>query len=89
MGWTKANWIKALPYGLSKEAIEKDLTGEAPTWILSCYGPGRDAPEQLFGGYPREQSTEEIRLHYEKGVAAGKQQEAVRFLPPNPSILGR
>ncbi|KAL2105433.1 hypothetical protein VUR80DRAFT_8383 [Thermomyces stellatus] len=68
----------SLPYGLSKEVIEKDLTTEAPTWILSCYGPGRDAPEQLFGGYPREQSTEEIRLHYEKGVQAGKQQEALQ-----------
>lgn len=85
MGWAKANWRKALPYGLSKEVIEKDLTTEAPTWILSCYGPGRDAPEQLFGGYPREQSTEEIRLHYEKGVQAGKQQEAVHLhLSPPP-----
>ncbi|SPN99204.1 related to NUP42 - nuclear pore protein [Cephalotrichum gorgonifer] len=68
----------SLPYSLSKEAIEKDLTSEAPTWILSCYGPGRDAPEQLFGGFPREQSTDEIRLHYEKGVQAGKQQEAIQ-----------
>ncbi|KEZ38897.1 hypothetical protein SAPIO_CDS10212 [Scedosporium apiospermum] len=66
------------PYSLSKDTIEKDLTSEPPTWILSCYGPGRDAPEQLFGGYPREQSTDEIRLHYEKAVQAGKQQQALQ-----------
>ena len=77
----------ALPYSLSKDTIEKDLREEAPQWILSCYGPGRDAPEQLFGGYPREQSTDEIRLHYEKGVQAGKQQEVVRLSPP-PLFLG-
>ena len=75
-----------LPYSLSKETIEKDLTSEAPTWILSCYGPGRDAPEQLFGGYPREQSTDEIRLHFEKAAQAGKQQEAVRLPKQRESL---
>lgn len=33
-------------------------------WALSAYGPGKDAPRQLFGGYPREQSFEEMRLHH-------------------------
>ncbi|KAK0611328.1 hypothetical protein B0T14DRAFT_325806 [Immersiella caudata] len=60
-----------LPYGLSAEVIQRDLTNELPPWILSCYGPGKDAPEQLFGGPDREQSFEEVRLHYLKGMAAG------------------
>ncbi|EGS22464.1 uncharacterized protein CTHT_0020020 [Thermochaetoides thermophila DSM 1495] len=63
--------------GLSEDAIQKDLTSELPTWILSCYGPGRDAPEQLFGGYPREQSFEEIRLHFYNGLMAGNPQGAL------------
>ncbi|KAM0820262.1 putative C3H1-type domain-containing protein [Seiridium cardinale] len=49
-------------YKITKDAIKIDLVDERPQWILSAYGPGRDAPEQLFGGYPREQSFEEIRL---------------------------
>jgi nucleoporin NUP42 len=53
------------------------LKSEAPQWILSAYAPGRDAPEQLFGGYPREQSFEEMRLHYLTGKAAGTEQQAV------------
>ncbi|KAK3317522.1 hypothetical protein B0T19DRAFT_435134 [Cercophora scortea] len=53
-----------LPYNLNPDTISNDLSTDVPTWILSCYGPGRDAPEQVFGGYPREQSFEEMRLHY-------------------------
>lgn len=49
-------------YKITKDAMKIDLVDERPQWILSAYGPGRDAPEQLFGGYPREQSFEEIRL---------------------------
>ncbi|KAH6654718.1 hypothetical protein BKA67DRAFT_287975 [Truncatella angustata] len=49
-------------YKITKDAIKIDLQDERPSWVLSSYGPGRDAPEQLFGGYPREQSFEEIRL---------------------------
>ncbi|KAH6637136.1 hypothetical protein F5144DRAFT_592093 [Chaetomium tenue] len=59
------------------EAIERDLRNELPGWILSCYGPGRDAPEQLWGGYPREQSVEEIRLHFMMGAMAGNPQGAL------------
>ncbi|KAK0610118.1 hypothetical protein B0T17DRAFT_621390 [Bombardia bombarda] len=66
-----------LPYSLSAEVIERDLRNELPTWILSCYGPGRDAPEQLFGGHPREQSLEEIRLHYMQGAMSGNPQGAL------------
>ncbi|KAI0205900.1 hypothetical protein F4808DRAFT_184466 [Astrocystis sublimbata] len=51
------------PYKVTKDSIKVDLADERPTWILSCYGPGKDAPEQLFGGYPREQSLEEVMLH--------------------------
>ncbi|OIW26718.1 hypothetical protein CONLIGDRAFT_683672 [Coniochaeta ligniaria NRRL 30616] len=65
------------PYNLSKEVIQRDLSEERPAWILSAYGPGRDAPEQLFGGYPREQSPEEIRLHYMQGLMAGNPQAAI------------
>ncbi|CCF37607.1 CCCH zinc finger protein [Colletotrichum higginsianum] len=67
----------ALPYQLSREAIEKDLTSEAPQWILSAYGPGRDAPEQLFGGPMREQSFEEMRLLHLMATAAGNPQQAL------------
>ncbi|KAK4034260.1 hypothetical protein C8A01DRAFT_39268 [Parachaetomium inaequale] len=63
--------------GLTADAIERDLRAELPTWILSCYGPGRDAPEQLWGGYPREQSFEEIRLHFMLGAMAGNPQGAL------------
>ncbi|KAK4101247.1 hypothetical protein N658DRAFT_496543 [Parathielavia hyrcaniae] len=63
--------------GLTVEVIQRDLTSELPTWILSCYGPGRDAPEQLWGGYPREQCFEEIRLHFMAGVTAGNPQGAL------------
>lgn len=33
----------------------------------------------LFGGYPREQSYEEIRLHYMQGELAGNPQGAVSW----------
>lgn len=64
-------------FSLSKETIQKDLAEERPSWLLSAYGPGRDAPEQLWGGYPIEQSFEEIRLHYMMGEASGNAQGAV------------
>ncbi|KAK1993415.1 hypothetical protein LX36DRAFT_643156 [Colletotrichum falcatum] len=72
-----AGFHRALPYQLSKETIEKDLTSEAPQWILSAYGPGRDAPEQLFGGPMREQSFEEMRLLHIMATAAGNPQQAL------------
>lgn len=64
-------------FSLSKDTIQKDLVEERPSWILSAYGPGRDAPEQLWGGYPIEQSFEEIRLHYMMGETSGNAQGAV------------
>ncbi|KAJ0103993.1 hypothetical protein J7T55_009657 [Diaporthe amygdali] len=64
-------------FSLSKDTIQKDLTEERPSWILSAYGPGRDAPEQLWGGYPIEQSFEEMRLHYMMGEASGNAQGAL------------
>ncbi|KAI0436926.1 hypothetical protein F4803DRAFT_556514 [Xylaria telfairii] len=59
-------------FKVTKESIKVDLADERPTWILSCYGPGKEAPEQLFGGYPREQSLEEAMLHIRR--AANPQQ---------------
>ncbi|KAL1847002.1 hypothetical protein Daus18300_014079 [Diaporthe australafricana] len=64
-------------FSLSKDTIQKDLAEERPSWLLSAYGPGRDAPEQLWGGYPIEQSFEEIRLHYMMGEASGNPQGAL------------
>ncbi|KAK3947272.1 hypothetical protein QBC32DRAFT_224561 [Pseudoneurospora amorphoporcata] len=66
-----------LPYSLDADAIQKDLTEELPTWILSAYAPGKQAPEQLFGGEQREQSFEEIRLYYMNGLAAGNPEGAL------------
>ncbi|KAK2595563.1 hypothetical protein QQS21_006737 [Conoideocrella luteorostrata] len=64
-------------YNITTETIEKDLTNEAPQWILSAYAPGRNAPEQLFGGFPREQSFEEMRMHYLTAKASGNEQRAL------------
>ena len=65
------------PFQLEKAAIIVDLSSEKPQWPLSAYGPGRQAPEQLFGGPNREQSFEEMRLKHYMGVAAGNMQGAV------------
>ncbi|KUI66138.1 Nucleoporin AMO1 [Cytospora mali] len=65
------------PFSLHKDTIQKDLAEERPSWLLSAYGPGRDAPEQLWGGYPVEQSFEEMRLHYITGEASGNAQGAL------------
>ncbi|KAI9778168.1 MAG: hypothetical protein M1816_004252 [Peltula sp. TS41687] len=54
-----------------------DLGSSHPQWLLSAYGPGRDAPIQLFGG-EREQSFEEMRLYHYQESAQGRQQEAMR-----------
>jgi nucleoporin NUP42 len=64
-------------YNVTVDTIERDLINEVPHWILSAYAPGRDAPQQLFGGFPREQSFEELRLHYMMGKATGNEQQAV------------
>ncbi|KAM5465092.1 hypothetical protein MauCBS54593_006727 [Microsporum audouinii] len=67
-------------YSLNPADIKSDLTdGQGrPQWIFSAYGPGRNAPIQLFGGPEREQSFEEMRaLHY-AAVAEGKPQEAIQ-----------
>ncbi|TWU78262.1 hypothetical protein ED733_008202 [Metarhizium rileyi] len=66
-------------YNIATDTMVKDLTTEAPQWILSAYAPGRNAPEQLFGGHPREQSFEEMRLHFIMGKAAGNEQQAVLY----------
>lgn len=68
---------EAIPFSLNRDVIYKDITEERPSWILSAYGPGRDAPEQLWGGYPIEQSFEEARLHFVMGQMAGNPQGAV------------
>lgn len=73
-----ASSSSTIPYGLDKKAIISDLTTERPQWILSAYGPGRQAPAQLFGGPLREQSFEEMRLAHYMGMAAGNPQQAVR-----------
>jgi nucleoporin NUP42 len=67
----------AAPYGLEKEHIVTDLTADRPQWILSAYGPGRQAPAQLFGGPMREQSFEEMRLLHYMATASGNSPQAV------------
>ncbi|KAL8928495.1 MAG: hypothetical protein Q9208_001729 [Pyrenodesmia sp. 3 TL-2023] len=67
-----------LPYYLDKDIISKDLTNERPSYILSAYGPGRDAPQQLFGGHPRELSVEELRHRHYELAAAGNLPQAIQ-----------
>ncbi|RDA92730.1 hypothetical protein CP533_1429 [Ophiocordyceps camponoti-saundersi (nom. inval.)] len=67
----------AAKYSITAEGITRDLTNDKPSWILSAYAPGREAPDQLFGGFPREQSFEEVRLHYMLGKASGNEQQAL------------
>lgn len=57
-----------------------DVKDERPVWPFSAYGPGRDAPRQLFGGAPLEQSPEEMRVMYYMAQAAGNPQPAVSFI---------
>lgn len=78
-GFGRPAGSEGYPFSLNKDTIYKDLTEERPSWVLSAYGPGRDAPEQLWGGYPIEQSFEEARLHFVMGQAAGNPQGAVSF----------
>ena len=65
-------------YKLDKAIITNDLSKERPQWILSSYGPGRDAPLQLFGGHPREQSFEELRFRHYELTAQKNQQLAIQ-----------
>ncbi|KAI1207888.1 uncharacterized protein F4807DRAFT_169350 [Annulohypoxylon truncatum] len=69
------NKPQEIPYKITADTIKADLTIERPPWLLSCYGPGKDAPEQLFGGYPREQSLEEVMV-YIKSASNPQQAEA-------------
>ncbi|KAH6891310.1 hypothetical protein B0T10DRAFT_560560 [Thelonectria olida] len=77
LGGSGSSQTPAEKYNITSDVIERDLTNEIPQWILSAYAPGRDAPGQLFGGYPREQSFEEMRLHFYTGKAAGNEQQAL------------
>ncbi|PSK53899.1 hypothetical protein B9Z65_7705 [Elsinoe australis] len=69
---------QSLPYGLNKDIIVTDLKNERPIWPLSAYGPGKDAPRQLFGGFPIEQSPEEMRVLYYLAQANGQPQPAIQ-----------
>ena len=74
----KASTARTPPFQLDKNQIITDLSTERPQWILSAYGPGRNAPEQLFGGPVREQSFEEIHLLHRIAERSGNVQQAVR-----------
>ncbi|KAI5204729.1 hypothetical protein E4T39_03382 [Aureobasidium subglaciale] len=63
---------------LTRDGIEADLRTEKPKWPFSAYGPGRDAPIQLFGGYPLEMSPEEMRVMYYEAAASGNPQTAMQ-----------
>ncbi|KAF2459585.1 hypothetical protein BDY21DRAFT_362290 [Lineolata rhizophorae] len=68
-----------LPYLIVPDAIETDLRFERPLWPCSAYGPGRDAPRQLFGGYPIELSPEELRAMFYKGMSQGDTAQAIQL----------
>ncbi|PGH01438.1 hypothetical protein GX51_05245 [Blastomyces parvus] len=72
--------IKDNKYALNPDDIKADLTAGKgrPEWIFTCYGPGRNAPIQLFGGPQREQSFEEMRAVHYAAAAAGNAQQAVQ-----------
>ncbi|KAL2014356.1 hypothetical protein VTN00DRAFT_1881 [Thermoascus crustaceus] len=67
-------------YGVTAVDIKTDLTpGKGrPEWIFSAYGPGRNAPVQLFGGPQRELSFEEMRVRHYQAAAAGHPEQAVQ-----------
>ncbi|KAL5043552.1 hypothetical protein BDW71DRAFT_187923 [Aspergillus fruticulosus] len=67
-------------YGVTAEDIKADLTAGKgrPDWVFSCYGPGRNAPRQLFGGPQREQSFEELRLRHYEAAATGNPGPAIQ-----------
>ncbi|KAF2155330.1 hypothetical protein K461DRAFT_292200 [Myriangium duriaei CBS 260.36] len=67
-----------LPYNLSRDLVVADMKEERPQWPFSAYGPGKDAPRQLFGGFPIEQSPEEMRVLYYLAQASGNPQTAVQ-----------
>ncbi|KAL9581671.1 MAG: hypothetical protein Q9212_003760 [Teloschistes hypoglaucus] len=67
-----------LHFCIDKKLLSNDLTSDRPLYILSAYGPGKDAPEQLFGGQPREQSFEELRFRHYELAAAGNEAEAIQ-----------
>ncbi|KAF2106417.1 hypothetical protein BDV96DRAFT_591147 [Lophiotrema nucula] len=71
-------------YHLSAETIKGDLTHERPTYPLSCYAPGRDAPRQLIEG-PVEISPEELRLRYYAQRASGNEAAAQQ----EETVLGK
>lgn len=77
----------AADFYLTAEAIQSDLGPERPQWILSAYGPGKETPEQLWGGQ-LEQSPEEMRLHAMTSEAAGNLQGAVSSTPVSTMITG-
>ena len=64
-------------YGVTQETIETDLRLERPQWLMSCYGPGKDPAVQLLGGYPLEQSFEEVRAEHYLAITAGDSQAGV------------
>ena len=61
-GFYRPGSNQPLPYLITKEAIELDLTMERPQWPFSAYGPGRDAPRVLLPDL--ECSMEEMRWQY-------------------------
>lgn len=65
---------------MDENDIKTDLTAGKgrPEWVFSCYGPGKNAPRQLFGGPQREQSFEEMRVRHYQAAAAGNIDKAIQ-----------
>ncbi|KAL4926846.1 uncharacterized protein BDV17DRAFT_283056 [Aspergillus undulatus] len=79
-GFNSMSHVPLTFYGVSADDIKADLiAGKGrPDWVFSCYGPGRNAPRQLFGGPQREQSFEELRLRHYEAAASGNPGPAVQ-----------
>jgi nucleoporin NUP42 len=74
----RSNPPQSYPYGIDRGTLVRDLKNERPLWIFSSYGPGKNAPVQLFGGPQREQSFEEMRLRHYIAAAQGNPQSAIQ-----------
>ncbi|KAL9055687.1 MAG: hypothetical protein Q9162_003413 [Coniocarpon cinnabarinum] len=61
-------------YSLNPEEILRDVTEgkDKPSWVCSCYAPGKNAPAQLIEGDDLEISPEELRYDFYLKMANGQ-----------------
>ena len=68
-------------YQISPQEILGDVTEgqDKPSWVCSCYAPGKTAPAQLIEGDELEVSPEELRLDFYMKAANGQHEEAANI----------